>query len=251
MLRFTAVALGLMAILLNQGLADDNKVVDKKKFQIQEAAILKFDKETEYSFPKKDTQEHKLIFVVFPPEFSVPINLYAYPQSITIVMREDNKDFTTLSAELAEPIVEFEGRGRYRCQSITIKVPVKDDIERWKKYVEEKYKFISFNTLQKYSPNEYYSHWLIETQEFVGVKVTVPIDKVNLVLKAKTGTEKQIKIIAAVDADDVGIIFYTAQSVTIYAFNQEEYNRIQKDLEETKQKRDAVKQPKRVVPDQP
>ena len=57
MLRFTAVALGLMAILLSQGLAYDDKVIDTKKFQIQDATILKFDKDINRNFEKADLVE--------------------------------------------------------------------------------------------------------------------------------------------------------------------------------------------------
>ena len=169
----------LLSVILLLGASDSQSPVG---LRLEEIAILKFDKEVEYDFQKDDDRNYKLIFVSFPPEFSVPINLYAYPQSITVVVRKDGKDFTTLSAELAEPMAEFEGQGRYRCKSLTIKVPVEEDAERWQKYVEGKYKFVSFNSLYKYSPDQYYSHWLIKIGEF-GPDALVPVDKIDLVLK--------------------------------------------------------------------
>ena len=134
MFRSTAVIIGLVAILFSQGLAADDKVIDTKQYQIQEATILKFDKEVN-GF-STDNPKLRVTFVVFSQNFSVPLNLFSYSDKISVYLREDGKDFTTLSAEPAEPILKSDYLGNYLCKSITLQVPVQDDIKRWQKYLE-------------------------------------------------------------------------------------------------------------------
>ena len=76
----------------------------------------------------------------------------------------------------------------------------------------------------------------------------VPVNKIGLVLKEKVDDKESIKVLIAIDANEFWSSNYQARSVIIYAFSQEEYNRIQKDLEDTKKMMEEIKKPKRITP---